>query len=366
MTRKIFFSFIRDKSVIITGFFADTFLLILFYTLSANGQAEILYPVVLSLLIFLILINIEWFRYYRFTLNLQRCAENVSYELQPVTSEQKEAAEAIEHIHRKYLRQITEIYSSNKDQRHFISQWIHNMKTPVSVMDLIIRRGLENKGEFDADGDGSADTGGEAGLDAGLGSGIDTGAMEMLSNLNEENTKLNNILEQVLNILRLEDFTSDYVPESVDLVASVRSIINGRKNQFIYNNVFPRLECTEDTVPILTDRKWNELIIDQLVSNAIKYSGIDERSKNIRFIIKKQKEMTTLTIRDEGIGIPSYDMSKVFEPFFTGENGRKNRNATGIGLYICSVAARKLGHTLSIESEAGKGTSVTISYLSKL
>ncbi len=338
MNKKIIAGFLRDKLPYTVGFIANSFFLIAFFSLSAKRTVEIVYPLIISAFVLSIVIIIEWIRYYRFNSNLQMSINNVSFELNPNTAEQEQTARVISSIHTKYINEISEISIENKNSRHFISQWVHNMKTPVSVIDLIIQK-------YSAE------------------AVIPKGA---LTAVGEENERLRSILDQVLNIMRLEEFSKDYIPESTDLAASVKKVINGKKNQFIYSKVFPHFEYKGENAFVLSDSKWNELMLEQIVSNAIKYSAPTELSKNVFFTIEQKGVSTFLTIRDEGIGIPSYDLPRIFEPFFTGEKGRKYKNATGIGLYICSVIASKLSHSISIESEQGKGTSVIIKYLSKL
>lgn len=245
------------------------------------------------------------------------------------------AEQVISKIHKNYSEKISKIDYKNSDIKYFISQWIHNMKTPVSVINLIIQREKNN---------------------------IDK---ETIKNLDEENYKIKNGLEQVLNVIRLDQFSRDYEPEVVDLVSLIKSIINSRKNQFIYGNVFPKIEFIKDKALVLTDKKWSGFIIDQVVSNSIKYSKKNEKGY-VYFNIVQYKDKTHLIIRDEGVGIPKYDLKRVFEPFFTGENGRKFESSTGIGLYMCKKIADNLGHEISIESEVGKGTAIKIIYISKV
>jgi signal transduction histidine kinase len=212
------------------------------------------------------------------------------------------------------------------------------MKTPVSIIDLVIQK--HNSGDIDTD--------------------------SAIENISEENERLLTTLEQVINLIRVEDFAKDYVPEKVDLVSSIKKVINNKKNQFIHNNLFPKLDSIMETVYVLSDQKWNEVMLDQIVSNAIKYSNAGDSHKNVTFTIEQNQAYTMLTITDEGIGIPKHDIRRVFEPFFTGENGRVGNSATGIGLFISSEISTKLGHEISIDSEVQKGTSVKIKYLTKL
>ncbi|MDP4092004.1 MAG: sensor histidine kinase [Bacillota bacterium] len=338
MTRKLFFSFIKDKTSFIFLYFANSIFLIVFFELSTNGRSEIIYPLFISLFFFILLLTNDWFKYKSFNESLIKSTVNPHIELQANTYEQTAVSDTIRAIHSGYLTSIDNLKLDLQNRKHFISQWIHNMKTPVSVIDLIIQKSLsENDNPEDA-----------------------------IKNIKMENEKLFNGLEQVLSYLRLEEFSTDYEPEVVDLAVLMKNVINNRKTQFIYSNVFPRFGTSPEKVLVLTDHKWNEILVDQILSNAIKYSFAEDKPKNIYINLKQDIAATILTIRDEGIGIPPYDLDRIFEPFFTGENGRKSRNSTGIGLYICSLIAEKLGHKIEIQSSEGYGTTVTISYLSKM
>lgn len=338
MNKRILIFFIKDRMNFSIIFFINTFLIILFFYLSLGNKVEIIYPITISAFLYIILIIIEWIKYYKFNSNLFKAIDNFNYDLRPSTCEQKEVSTLIDNLHSTYMNSISTINTSNQSQKHFLSQWIHNMKTPISVIDLIMQ-----KTDLDL-----------------------SDSYKVFESIREENNKLSNNLEQVLNYIRLEDFSKDYVPESIDLLASVRKVINSKKNHFIYSNVYPKVQCESEKVLVLSDSKWNEIMLEQLVSNAIKYSNCGETSKNVYFIINQKGNITTLEIKDEGIGIPESDIGRIFEPFFTGENGRKIRNATGIGLYICSVISEKLGLALEVQSEVDTGTTVCISYLSKM
>ena len=242
-------------------------------------------------------------------------------------------------IHLDYMDKLYDTESIRKKDRRFLSLWIHNMKTPVTVTDLLLQR-MERQ---------DIDT--------------VTGVME----LKEENKKLLSSLDNVLNMIRLEDFAKDYVPETINLFDEITSIINKNKSLFIYSRVFPKIICDLERSDILSDRKWNELMINQLISNSVKYSKDEQgEAKDIYFMIEKNEDRISLTIKDEGIGIPEHDIGKVCEPFFTGDNGRKGYQSSGIGLYFCKEVCKLLGHSLEITSEVGKGTAVKISYLAKL
>ncbi|GEM_PF-6494083 len=147
-----------------------------------------------------------------------------------------------------------------------------------------------------------------------------------------------------------------------DLVSLLRELINRQKDNFILHGIFPKWDIAEQCVYVLTDRKWNSLLLEQLLSNAIKYTSGRQDTKEVSFRMERERERVRLIVTDTGIGIPEYDLSRVWEPFFTGENGRKVRSATGLGLYIVRSIAEHLNHPVALASTAGRGTTVTVDY----
>ena len=158
-------------------------------------------------------------------------------------------------------------------------------------------------------------------------------------------------VEMVLGYLRLESPSSDYVIRNYALDDIVRQAVRKYASQFIRRKL--RLEYTPLNVSVITDEKWLLFVIEQVLSNALKYT----RSGSVSITLEAPK---TLCIRDTGIGIAPEDLPRVFEKGFTGSNGRTDKRATGIGLYLCRRILEKLGHTIAITSEVGVGTTVRI------
>ena len=154
-----------------------------------------------------------------------------------------------------------------------------------------------------------------------------------------------------LGYLRLESPSSDYVIRNYALDDIVRQAVRKYASQFIRRRL--RLEYTPLNVSVITDEKWLLFVIEQVLSNALKYT----RSGSVSITLEAPK---TLCIRDTGIGIASEDLPRVFEKGFTGCNGRTDKRATGIGLYLCRRILEKLGHTIAITSTVGEGTTVRI------
>ncbi|GKU25329.1 sensor histidine kinase [Clostridium folliculivorans] len=341
MNNELVKKFIEDKLVILIMYSLNIVALIIFFNLSGPKKIEIFYPITISLFFLIMLISIEFFRYYNFNLSLREIKLDSQNRIASFTNEQKEVELTIKSINSKFMNELNRMKNDYEKRNHFFTQWIHKLKTPISVIDLIIQKCLKET-SFDS---------------------------TAFSDIKLENESLYNSVEQLLTLLRLDKFEGDYEVKVTNIVEVLKKSINEKKNQFIYNKVFPVFnfnERNEAVEYVLTDYKWNEILLSQIISNAIKYSASTSNSKNVYFSLSKIDKNVVLTIKDQGIGIETYDLKRVFEPFFTGENGRKYRNSSGIGLYICKEISEKLGHDIKIYSKPGEGTEVRITYLSKM
>lgn len=339
-SKQLLLDFIKDSMNFITAYFLNTmFLLIFFYLYYEN--VDIIYPLSLSIFIFTISILIKWFRYRAFNNAIDMTVKNLGYKLSCYNNEQRRTAGVIEAIHLNYSKEIASLKLESREQRRLISQFIHSLKAPITVIDIAASNML-NKEEEDS---------------------IRNSA---LMDIRNEKEKIMNTLDNLLSLLRLDEFSMDYSAEAVNLEDEIRSIINGLKRNFIYGKVVPKIQCNCDKPVIYTDEKWNNIMVEQLITNGIKYSMPEESMKSLYFNIDREENSIILSIRDEGIGIPSYDIDRVTEPFFTGENGRRVKNSSGIGLYIVKKISEKLNHKLEIKSQVSKGTEIKITYLSKV
>ena len=213
--------------------------------------------------------------------------------------------------------QMTRSQRSYQDLVEYYTVWAHQIKTPIAAMRLLLQ---------------DADTDEQRAL------------LEQLQSVEQ-------YVEMVLGYLRLESPSSDYVIRNYALDDIVRQAVRKYASQFIRRKL--RLEYTPLNVSVITDEKWLLFVIEQVLSNALKYT----RSGSVSITLEAPK---TLCIRDTGIGIAPEDLPRVFEKGFTGSNGRTDKRATGIGLYLCRRILEKLGHTIAITSEVGVGTTVRI------
>lgn len=176
----------------------------------------------------------------------------------------------------------------------------------------------------------------------------------------EQLRRISDYVDQVLYYVRSENAEKDYLINEISLDKVITNVALKNKDDFLENNIDFIVTNTKEKV--LTDSKWLEFILNQIINNAIKYRKTKAEDSYIKIEAKEQKDKIILTIEDNGIGIPKADLTRVFEKSFTGRNGRKSAKSTGIGLYLTKNLCNKLGHTITIESEEGKYTRLIITF----
>ena len=218
--------------------------------------------------------------------------------------------------------EVADLKRNINDYKEYVETWVHEIKTPIASARLI----LEN----------------------------DEGYIN--KSVLEEIEKVEGFIEQVLFYARSSTVERDYIIKKIPLKNSINSVIRKNANILIEKRVKIQLEDIEKKV--YCDSKWIEFILQQIISNSVKYMDKDEKYIKIR-CLEKDKNII-LKILDNGIGISEKSIEKVFEKGYTGENGRKYNNSTGMGLYLCKKLCLKLGLGISIKSKLGVGTEVTI------
>lgn len=219
----------------------------------------------------------------------------------------------------KLYTQINETESEQaierQDMLDYYSMWAHQIKTPIAAMNLLFQTEKEEH-------------------------------PVLVRELEMELFKIQQYVEMVLTYLRMEDMSADLSFAVCDLYTVIRQVVRKYSKMFILKKITLVYEPIQETV--LTDEKWLSFVLEQLLSNALKYT------ENGSVHIYKKGQI--LVVEDTGIGIREEDLPRIFERGFTGYNGRNDKKSTGIGLYLCKSVMDKLQHGLWLESEAGKGT----------
>ncbi|MBU3185401.1 sensor histidine kinase [Clostridium estertheticum] len=348
LTKLILVVLKKEKAAIII-YLLNTIVLVSFYYLIFNS-GEIIYPIVVSLFFLMIFIIYKTIEYNNFYISLDEAKKSPNYKGKFDNS--VEVFEVINEIHDNYINKFYKMKNRIKERDTLMAQWVHNMKTSITVIDLASEKGLNHyKRCRNIDGVSS-----EIPLK-------DLENSDFIYDILEENKKLQDNLEETLNLFRLDEFAKDYIPEKVNLRELVNSAVNNKKREFIYSKVYPKV-IIDEKYYIYTDKKWSKYMLEQIITNAIKYS--EKENSYVTFSLVEDDNYITLYVEDKGIGIRKEDISRVFEAFFTGSNGRNNKKSSGIGLYMVKLVADELGHKINIKSNVGEGTIVEISYLSKL
>lgn len=266
--------------------------------------------------------------------------EDMSVLETPQTLEHRVYADAWNTLFARLRTELSDERVRAQKRLHFLTQWAHHMKTPVAVIDLELQKARRD-GITDADA--------------------------LVQSIAEENQRLRQSLQALLNTIRLDEFAADLRLEPVHLPDAVRKVVNDYRHAFIAHHVFPKMEPPADDVPpdrftVYSDAKWLQLVLEQIVGNAVKYSAKAEGGGRVVVRFRLEEGDTVLEIEDNGIGIPAEDLGRVFDPFFTGAAGRAHPGSTGLGLYLAREVCQRLGHRLTLQSSPGQGTRVRIRF----
>ena len=318
---KLLGDYIKSRRGVLLFFALAAALLGVSFALFHLPLRAVAYPCALALLLGLAALALDFRRVYKLHRELSQL-ETTAAELIGVLPAAASVPEAdyqaiVQSLCRQSADAAAKAAADRADMLEYYTLWAHQIKTPIAAMRLLLQ---------DADPDEQR------------------ALLEQLQSVEQ-------YVEMVLGYLRLESPSSDYVIRNYALDDIVRQAVRKYASQFIRRKL--RLEYTPLNVSVITDEKWLLFVIEQVLSNALKYT----RSGSVSITLEAPK---TLCIRDTGIGIAPEDLPRVFEKGFTGCNGRTDKRATGIGLYLCRRILEKLGHTIAITSTVGEGTTVRI------
>ncbi|MDM0461476.1 sensor histidine kinase [Clostridium perfringens] len=218
--------------------------------------------------------------------------------------------------------EIGEFKRGINDYREYIELWVHEIKTPIATCKLL----------------------------------IENNESPLTESIGEEVCKLENYIDQALFYTRSNTIEKDYIIKEMSLSSCVNKVLNNNADSLIKKRVKISLGDLEKKV--YSDSKWIEFILGQIISNSIKY--MNKEHKELKIYCSEGSKYVILNIEDDGAGISEKDISRIFDKGFTGENGRKFGKSTGIGLYLCKKLCKKLGLDITLISEEGKFTRVSI------
>ena len=242
----------------------------------------------------------------------------------PVYLEAEPYYDLLKKASKSMREEINSIKNSRKEYKDYIEQWIHEVKTPIASIKLIEENNKTNTSRV----------------------------------VLQELEKLDTYVEQALFYARSEEVEKDYLIREMSLEECINKIIIKNKQIFILNNIGVEIDNIDKNV--YSDSKWLEFILNQIIVNAIKYRN--NKDPKVKVYVSDVKNGIKLIVEDNGIGIPTDELERVFEKGFTGSTGRLNSKSTGIGLYLCRKLCDKLGLLIDIESEINRYTKVSITF----
>lgn len=320
---QVLIGYIKGKSFVIASGMISLLIFIVVLWLYELPLEPILYAVMLTVVAFLMIGVINFIFFYKRHLSLSKLTSNIvltDYIFpRPHNLIEKDYQQLIKEIDKNRLNIINEKNKSYSNMVDYYTMWAHQIKTPIAAMRLILQ---SEKSEINDE-------------------------------LLEQLFKTEQYVEMVLQYLRLKDLNSDLLFKRHPLDNIIKQAVRKYSKLFIRKKI--KLNYEDLNTDVLTDEKWLVYVVEQILSNSLKYTSSGEIS-----IYMDVKGSDTVVIEDTGIGIEQEDLPRVFEKGFTGYNGRSDKKSTGIGLYLCKQILNKLSHSIEIESQVGKGTKVKI------
>lgn len=318
-----FWSYVRQYRFCAGMFFLFSLVFLLVFSLYDLEWEAVIYAACLCLLITAAVLGIHYVSYWKH----HKEYEKILCNLPLLPEELPKAATLTEQDLQELATGLRKILDARENQwqhenrksMEYYTTWVHQIKTPISVMRMILQ---------------SEDT-------------------EEHRELATQLFSIEQYVEMVLGYLRLESTSTDFVFQNCDLDGMIRQAIRKYAPLFVRKRI--RLVYEPVNMEVLTDEKWFLFILQQVLSNAVKYTA----QGSITITAGADK---ILRIKDTGIGIAKEDLPRIFDHGFTGYNGRTHKKATGLGLYLCRLTANRLSHKIAVTSEIGKGTEVSIDF----
>lgn len=225
----------------------------------------------------------------------------------------------------QHCSKLSRMEEERKQNKLMIYRWVHQLKTPLSVIQLIAQK---------------------------------NGYQSDYKKIGQSAAQIQYDLDQVLNMYKLDAIQNDFHVECISLRQIAKDSINELKSSFIEQGIFPKLDAEEHLV-VYSDSKWLRFVLHQLLTNALKYS---DAGKTISIRAYSTPAAAILSVEDNGCGIQPEDISRIFDLFFTGQNGRLRGESTGLGLYMVKQILDYLGHSIQVESTVGQGSKFQIRF----
>lgn len=323
-------TYLKDKLYAFLIFIIYIIILILFLIALKLSSSIIIFITVFTIVIFFVILFFDYFRKRKFynelldKLNtLDKKYLLIEMLLEPNFLEGKILYDVLDEVNKNEHDLISNLKNKQEDFKEYIELWIHEVKLPLASLTLINRK--------------------------------DKNTLRELKRIEDD-------VEQILYYVRCENANNDYLIKEWNLDTIIKNVALRNKDDLLALDIDFKVDNCN--LKVLTDSKWLEFVINQIVSNSIKYKK--DKDSVIEINGKDFEDYVTITIYDNGKGISKSDLPRVFCKTFTGNNGRTSSSkSTGMGLYLCKELCKSLGHKIEIDSKVDEYTKVTITIYKK-
>lgn len=319
---KLWGHYLREHIKHILIFFLFSCIFILTFALYSLPLDAVLYPIAICSVFALVILLMGFYFYQTQHKQIQELDHRANVSLDPLHHPksllEKEYQDILLSLFQEKITIENQMQNRYTDLIEYYTVWAHQIKTPIASMHLSLQ---EEDSAFSRE-------------------------------LTEELQQIEQYVEMVLCYLRLDSAATDYIIQKQDLDSIIRQAVRKFASQFIRRKI--KLEYEPCNFTVLTDEKWLLFVLEQVISNAIKYS----RDGGTVFIA--MKDAGILSIGDSGIGIAPEDLPRIFDKGYTGYNGHSNKKASGIGLYLCRRICANLRHRITAKSALGRGTVISL------
>lgn len=319
--KELFFYYIKEHKKTIIVYVNSVFIFYLLFFLYENKIESILYSTILVTFLWIIFGSYDFYQYVIRYEYLYQCRNTIEYQMEDIGENlslmEKEYQTLLIRLNQKRKDYFAQSEQEKIELEDYFTLWVHQMKLPIAAMKIM----------------------------------LETEELPDKKLLKSELFRIEQYSSMVLAYIRMNSIDTDYQIETCDLDQMIRQSIRTFASEFIRKKI--ACDFKETKIQLITDEKWFVFVLEQILSNSLKYTKTGTVS------IYSQDE-NTLVVEDTGSGMEFGDCVRSFEKGYTGRNGRSDKKASGLGLYLCKNILNKLSHDIQIESKIGVGTKVKI------
>lgn len=324
-----FTKYIKDKIYYILAFIIYIILISIYLKAMETEIPAIIIVIAISTIFFCAGFVISYIKSNKYLKDIDKMMDNLTEKYlitevmpKPNRAERFAYYRILKKANKSMLENISTIKQQQIDYKEYIESWVHEIKIPITSVKLLCEN---NKSDI-------------------------------TTKIDEEIEEINNFVEQALFYARMDQVSNDFMIKNINLNNVIRNVLARNKKIMIQNNM--KVELNNVNTNCYTDEKCLEFIVNQIIQNAIKYRK--ERNANIVITISENKENVILNIKDNGIGIKTSEIDRIFDKGFTGTNGRNQKKSTGIGLYLCKRLCQEIWMEIEANSKENEFTEIKI------